>query len=1341
MKTGMPETHQPSEPVCIVGIGASAGGLEAIEEFFDHMPPDSGLAFVVVQHLSPDFKSMMDELIGRRSDMPARFIHNEQRIEPNSIYLIPPKHGLSIADGTLLLSDQEPSAFNLPIDAFFGSLAQEYGCRSVGIILSGTGSDGTRGVQEIHDADGMVIVQSTESAKFDGMPQSAIATGVADYELPPHSMPEILLQRQSHLGRRQGPVVSRSVEFESSYMRMVAMIRDRFGIDLTLYKPGTIERRIERRLAIGRFETFDEYAAELLRDDDELDRLYADMLIGTTQFFRDDTAFEKLRRDVIPELIASASDTGKLRLWVPGCATGEEAYSLAMMLDQAMMESGEEREIKIFASDVHQASIESAAAGIFSQEQVSEVSPEQLQRYFVPSGESFQISPLLRRMVIFATHNIFKDPPFTNLDMVACRNMLIYFQGFAQRKALATLHFSLRTGGVLFLGPSESLGELDDEFDVIDSRNRIFRKRREVRLANPFSLSPPPVPGRVPRELRSELNRSDEVLQRVYASMLDEIAPPGFLVNEHLEVLHVFGDAKKYLSVPSGRVSTDLSKLIVKDLQLPVKSSIFRTKKGESPVVFNQVAARVGDESYHFDLCARSISDHRSEANFFLVSIEKCESTQQSRIDEAKSLQHDQDDVSTTGLMIRCSELERELNQTREHLQSTIEELESSNEELQSTNEELVASNDELQATNEELHSVNEELHSVNTEHQHKISELMETTADLDNLIRASEIGTVFVDEDCRIRKFTPAIQGLIHLRSQDIGRPIDHMGHNLDLGDKILVECVDQVRQSDRRQEYQVRTKSGSPLLMRIVPYRLHHGKEAGVVICFVDLTNVEEVREHLNESQRRLNATLSAANIGLWEWQVGEDVVTWDDNIYRIFGAPKDGVHRRYEDVLASVHPDDIETFERDVDRAIKEGEPYDTFYRIIRGDGVVRWLHAKGVVLRDDLGRATRMMGICWDDTARLETLGERERLASIIEMTNDAVITVSQSGKIESWNSGAEMLYGYPPEEILGQPIERLRADKGWERFEKMIRDAISGNAVSRTRICHSQSDGSTIHLSASACPVFHTGGRISGAAAILRDVTELVEAESSTAAVNARLKRVNAELEQFSFIASHDLREPLRTTRSFCELIHKKYQNKIDEQADRWLHFIIDATSRMQELIDALMSYSRLDLHDPPSEQVDLNCVIADVLSDLQTQIGESGAVIDAGTLPQLRVDRVLMAQLFQNLISNAIKFSGTTESREGKPPTISISAQQRNGCWEISVSDNGIGIEDEFRQKVFDLFRRLHDRETYPGTGIGLAVCQKIVRLHSGRIWAESNEPHGTVIRFSIPDLKSQSDA
>ena len=834
----------PAAAPHVVGIGASAGGLEAIEHFFDNIPMKSGMAFVVIQHLSPDFKSLMDEILGRRTELPIHLVENGMVVEPDHLYLIPPKKEMIIAGGRLLLSERDrDQELTLPIDVFFRSLAQDCGALAIAVILSGSGSDGSRGIRAVHEAGGLVLVQDVESAQFDGMPRTARDAGVADYVLPPQEMPRVLLEHVIRAGRAPAPAPT---DADPGMRAVYKMLEDEFGIDFTHYKPSTVTRRIERRLQLAQTSDIEEYLSRLKDDSKELDVLYRDLLIGVTRFFRDQEAFAVLEHEVLPELLRQGPRDAPFRVWVAGCATGEEVYSLAILLQQLTSRDGQ-RPFKIFATDVHHGSLEWATRGLYEADAVANVSPERLERYFTTRGGSYQVVPELRQAVVFARHNVIKDAPFTRIDFVSCRNMLIYFQPAAQQKVLSLFHFALNRGGVVLLGPSETPGNLIHDFETVNQHWRIYRKYSDRRTqVDPRFQQAALKAASVPRPASAAAARHPvSNLVGTYDALLDEFMPPSLLVNERGELVHAFGGASRFLRITDGRQGRDVFEMLASDLRIVLSGGLARALREPAAVVFKGV--HVDGAAYKVTL--RRVESRRGTLPHVLIMFEAMEEAP--RPATLPETEIDLRDVSRDQL----GALEAELIYTKQNLHATTEQLEASNEELQAANEELLASNEELQSTNEELQSVNEELYSVNAEYQRKISDLTELGNDMENLLSSTDIGTIFLDRELKIRKFTPQIAESFNLVAHDVGRPIETFTNAVDHPE--LSDDLRRVLDTGERVERELRDRHNRSFFLRILPYRAK-GAVAGVVLTLIDVSGLKAAEDALFHERYLLNSLL---------------------------------------------------------------------------------------------------------------------------------------------------------------------------------------------------------------------------------------------------------------------------------------------------------------------------------------------------------------------------------------------------------------------------------------------------------------------------------------------------
>ncbi len=858
-----PVPGSAAKPVRVVAVGASAGGLESLEQFFDNMPADSGLAFVIVQHLSPDFRSMMDQLLARHSTMTIKRAADGVPIEANVVFLNTPRSELTISGGVLRARENpDPDNPALPIDVFFRSLAEDQREDAIGIVMSGTGSDGTRGASAIRENGGTVIAQAPASAKFDSMPRSVVERGVASMTAVPAAMPE-LIQRLIR-GEEFLPNDRRDNGSDDPEREILKLLHRRYGTDFGYYKAATVNRRIRRRALLNHIHSLSDYAEILRTDTDALETLYHDLLIGVTAFFRDNEAFTSLATHILPDLLAEMSPQRQIRIWVPGCASGEEAFSIAILISEFARQHDLPLNLKIFATDIHFASLEIAAAGIYPAAITKNISIDILNAYFDQIGDKFHVKASLRRLIVFSQHNLLKDPPFTRMDIVSCRNLLIYFDDVAQKKVIAFFHFALRKNGALMLGPSETTGDFADEFQTVDKRWRIYRKLRDVRLresANMLPMSPEPLTGEQSATVLSEARQlwyanlqpasaQRQAVVRAYDSMLERFAPPSLLIDKNSEVVHIFGDADRYLRIQRGQFNRKINELLRNDLRHPVCAAIERAQAQQSASFRDRVTLHLKENGgTQIEIGIEKLSADGVGFEFILVTLteEEPKPPQFAAVEREPS---QGDGLDRSFLLSRVEELERDLKSTEESLQSTIEELETSNEELQATNEELMASNEELQSTNEELHSVNEELYTVSAEHQRKIEELTELTSDMENLLRSTDIGTVFLDAELRIRRFTPAAARTFNLLPHDIGRPIQHITYQFLY--EGLTRDIQIVKASGTISEREIEV-GGRNFLLRILPYKSDIAELAGVVLTIFDVHDLRTIRDELAQERNR--------------------------------------------------------------------------------------------------------------------------------------------------------------------------------------------------------------------------------------------------------------------------------------------------------------------------------------------------------------------------------------------------------------------------------------------------------------------------------------------------------
>ncbi len=944
------------------------------------------MAFVVVQHLSPDFRSLMDELIARHSTMKVVVVEDGTKVEPNHIYLLPPRKEMIIRNRRLLLTDK-PNGLSLPIDLFFRSLAQDVGNDAVAVVLSGSGSDGSRGVVDIKRAGGMVMIETPATAKFDSMPLSTQATGVVDHAASPRDLSRILCG----LPPLDPPEVSEDdivLSEDPAMDGLLRLLRDNFGIDFSFYKMTTVARRVQRRLDLMRKQNLDAYVTQLRGDSAELNALYQDLLIGVTQFFRDPDAFTILETKVIPQLLDSIPPEQEVRAWIAGCATGEEAYSVTMIFYEQLVARNRPINLKVLATDVHPSSLEIASIGLYGEHQLGNVSAQRRERFFIRRSTGYQVSPELRQLIVFARHNVTKDAPFTKMSFISCRNLLIYLQPQPQRTVLSLFHFGLASGGIMFLGPSESPGALSDEFVAIDEHWKIFRKRRDVALLNDVKL-PLGAPARRPIFEMGRTPGTDPLILATYDQLLDRFMPPSLLVDEDRCLIDSFGGAEKLLHVRRRRPTTSVLDMLEGELRNVVAGAVQRALKDNDRVAYSGVRIVEGNAEKRCTVTAEPFVHPRTGARNVLLTFQDVTPADPHLPAPELRPAESADAMSRD----RMETLETELAYTRETLQATIEELETSNEEMQATNEELVAANEELQSTNEELHSVNEELYTVNAEYQQKIQELKELNADMQHLLEGTDVGTVFLDRELRIRRFTARIASVFRIQADDVGRKISDFSHNIERHS--LIEDIDRVRKLGVTIEDEVRDRSGTPYFLRILPYRVVRNGDPrmleptpidGVVLTLTDITTLDRARARLGQ----LSAIVEQSEDAIIGKALDGTITSWNRGAVTLYGySAEEAIGRNARMLLPPENHDELDRF---IETLRAGGKVQQVQTTHVRKDGSRLDISKTLSPIYDDKGLLIGVSSIGRDISVRLaaerELQERQDKIRTLLESTAEA-----------------------------------------------------------------------------------------------------------------------------------------------------------------------------------------------------------------------------------------------------------------------------------------------------------------------------------------------------------------
>ena len=888
----------------IVGIGASAGGLAAIEAFFSGMPThvEPGMAFVLVQHLDPDHKSLLTELIQRRTRMKVSEVTDGMVVQVNQVYIIPPNRDMAFLHGTLqLLEPAAARGHRLPIDFLFRSLANDQHERAVGIVLSGTGSDGTQGVRAIKAEGGMVMVQTPASCEFDGMPQSALATGMVDFDLPLAEMAAQLIAYTEHaFGQLPRHISVTEPLIESALKKIFVLLRAQTGHDFSQYKPSTIHRRIERRMAVHQIEGIDGYVKYLQQAPLEVQALFNDLLIGVTNFFRDPEAFAALEKMVIPKLFEGKPVGAAVRVWCTGCSTGEEAYSMAILMQEHVELLRASYKVQVFATDIDSRAIATARAGIYPVSIADDITPERLARFFTlePGGGAYRVQKGIRDLLVFSEQDIIKDPPFSKLDLISCRNLMIYLGAELQKKLISLFHYALMPSGILFLGTSETAGEQGDLFTVLERKAKIYQRKEDFQGEQRAALGRflPPL---VERDLtlavgKSALPPKFSLRELTEQTLLQHVSAVAALVNGGGDILYLHGRTGLFLEPAPGAAGiNNILKMAREGLRRDLTVALHKASD-RSTVHVHGVRVKTNGHFTQVNLSVCPVLDGpvgALETPLFLVMLDKSVDT--------KALPHSASPLPATSpgdpvVSAQIAELNEELQAKEEYLRATNEELETTNEELKSSNEEMQSVNEELQSTNEELEtskeemqSINEELSTVNTELQSKLADLSRANNDMNNLLSGTGIATIFVDHSLRIMRFTPTVSSIINLIPTDVGRPVSHIVNNL-VGYSSLLADLQTVLKNLVPKEAEVDTTDGKSYTLRILPYRTLDNVIEGVVITFVEVTDIKRTRDALKNAHAllRLAVVVRDAHDAITVQALDGRTLAWNPGAERLYG-----------------------------------------------------------------------------------------------------------------------------------------------------------------------------------------------------------------------------------------------------------------------------------------------------------------------------------------------------------------------------------------------------------------------------------------------------------------------
>jgi len=1357
----------------LIGIGGSAGGIPALQAFLQAMPANPGLAFVVILHLSPQHDSELAEILQRSTTMRVVQVRETCKVQADTVYVIPPGKALRTYDGFLQLAELPTQRHrHVAVDLFFRTLADTYGPHATAIVLSGLDGDGAIGIKRIKERGGLTIAQDPDQAEHSGMPRAALSTGMVDWTLPAASIPDRLLdyyrsERRIKLPSENGPQpleerVPQGTATEAALRDVLIFLRTRTGRDFAYYKRATILRRIGRRMQVNGIEDLQGYLDCLRTRPGEAGALLQDLLISVTNFFRDPECFSALEAR-IGDLFAGKGPGDTVRVWVAACATGEEAYSIAILLSEYARQIDAAPMIQVFASDLDDEAISVAREGFYPTAIEADVSEERLRRYFMKEHRGYRMRREVREMVLFAVHDVLKDSPFSRLDLVTCRNLLIYLNRNAQHRVFDTFHFSLKPGGLMFLGSSESVEDSSPLFAVLDKKHRIYSQRATPRAGLPVPSGPgtlalaleaqhsarsgPVVAGPAftatpvtSRDLPHLEGRSNS-WGDLHFRLLEKIAPPSVLIDAEHDIVHLSPNAGEYLRFQGGEPSRNLLRAIHEDLRIEVRAALYQATQRKMAVETPPVEIDKGGSDTA--LVVRVVPVHEMAPGFLLVIIQPASAA-----------------VPVPNVQVRATavteplaqHLEHELERMKLHLRDTVEqyevsteELKASNEELQAMNEELRSATEELETSREELQSINEELTTVNHELKTKVDELGHSNSDMHNLMDATAIATVFLDRELCITRFTPSAVTLFKLIPSDIGRPLSDLATHLDYPE--MTADARRVLERLVPMEREVGKGGGQWFLVRALPYRTLDDRIAGVVLTFVDITERKHSQEALRVSQERFSLIVSQAAAGVMEVSLDGRIEFTNRSYRELLGYTEAEIIGM--SLLDVVHPDDRAQSAALFDQLARHGEPFQVEKRCLRKDGSVLWTFNSVSRLSNVQGRADAALVMCTDVTERKraeEALSRsEEQLRLIVENAVEfAIFSTDPQLRVTRWNVGAERLLGYTEAEVLGQPADIIFTDDDRARGapQTEVRQALTEGRAMDDRL-HRRKDGSTFWASGVLMPMLASGAVV-GFVKILRDQSrarqtqeqlemsraELVEALRQREAAHGALEVADAAKDRFLAVLSHELRNPLASIRSAAQALQTAQLD--DPRRVRAADILDRQSAAMKALLDDLLDVSRLRLGrlELRRGHVLLSEVIDMAIETTRPAIEAGAHRLDVVLPPEpvvLDADLVRLSQVLSNLLANAAKYTPQAGH-------IALKAAVDGQTVVITVTDNGIGMEAGSIDDMFGMFVQETDVPGTRGLGIGLALVRSIVELHGGSVQATSpGRGQGSVFTVRLP--------
>lgn len=1307
----------PGQRFLITGIGASAGGIQALREFFKNVPAKSGIAYAVILHLSPDHDSMLAEILQLVASIPVTQVREKVLIEPDHVYVVPPDHHLVvegnyiIASPNTLLEDRRA-----PVDIFFRALAEAHREQAVCVVLSGTGANGSMGLKRVKERGGAVYVQDPWEAEFNEMPRHAIETELADEVLPVAGIPARIIAYKTNLGIHHIPVeaVNDSDTERKDLIEIFSLLRIHTGHDFSNYKRPTVLRRIERRIQVHSLPHLQAYKKFLQDHPEELNSLLKDLLISVTNFFRDRKAFTYLEEQILPGIFSSRSSVDQIRIWVAGCATGEEAYSIAILCAERLLGMPEAPKVQIFATDIDEKALNKARQGFYTLNDAADVSQERLNLFFNKEMDGYRIRREIREMILFADHNFLKDPPFSHLDLVSCRNVLIYLNPQAQQRAMNTFHFSLNPGGVMLLGTSESVNNFSHLYGTISSEHHVFQ-----RLPAAADIKYP-IPESVPTfqidkalfttGLKPEVKTADNItFADVHQQLLELYAPPSLVVNTRLDIVHLTKSAGRYLHFTAGELSRSLLTLIREPLRLELRAALSLALQRQEPVQTEPLQVELEEGPKTITIHVKPvIKEGHNAQGYILVLFEP--------VTEARPK------ILTTSIQPVTQHLEEELLLLRTELNTSIEEheihaeaLKASNEELQAMNEELRSAAEELETGKEELQSMNEELRTLNQELKIKIEEINVSSNNIKNLINSTEIATIFLDRNLNISLFTPNALEIFNLIPADYGRPLSDITNRLE-DDTLTVDAA-KVLDKLSTLEREMHTTDNRNFLVRLSPYRTVDDHIQGVVLTFVDITE----RKRAEEAKFFLASIVESSEDSIITVNFQSVITSWNKKAESLFNYTAAEVTGKSLNELTL--PADLKAVLENVDKVInhKTEQIVDTIQVYQNGQPII--LDVMLSPVKDAGGSLIGVSAIARDIT-------ERKKAEETIRLAEERHRIALESGKMGAWdwniaenkviwnNQHFTMLGLTPKQEILASNyfMQFVHPDDK-EAAIAAVRKAIEEQNSYELEFRIVQADSGRLKwVNSYGSVVEKNGNKATRMAGVIYDSTDR--------------KQLEQQKDEFIAVASHELKTPLTSIKIYTQILSEIFQRASDPEKSKLAKDLDGQVDRLIELTRSLLDTTKITEGelDIKSERFNIRILIMEQLNILQHTTQIHSLLLLPGADETVVADRERIGQVLVNLISNAIKYSPN-----GGEIIITCTKEENN--LNISVTDSGIGIADQIQSKVFDRFFRANyiQQKFFSGVGLGLYITAGIIRRHGGTVSVKSKLNEGSVFSFTLP--------